>query len=202
MFGASRRKIQELEQRLASAQAQEAALMARIAALETDLATADQARGETTTRLVFPPHPTSISSVRLSVQAAASLANAMKQETQESIQASGETAQSRLAVHKLNEHVTQLTERTHRSAEAIDQLHERTGRIIGIVQLIKEIADQTNLLALNAAIEAFRAGEAGCGFAVVADECASCRAHDGIHRGDFRLAARVQDRRPPSAWPR
>ncbi|MEE3622893.1 methyl-accepting chemotaxis protein [Nitrospirillum sp. BR 11752] len=61
---------------------------------------------------------------------------------------------------------------THTGAivAGLEQTAQKIGEIVG---LITNIASQTNLLALNATIEAARAGEAGKGFAVVASEVKS-----------------------------
>ena len=56
------------------------------------------------------------------------------------------------------------------SREAIADLTHAVGDIVGVLDLIRQVAEQTKLLALNATIEAARAGEAGKGFAIVASE--------------------------------
>ncbi|MDK9697909.1 MAG: methyl-accepting chemotaxis protein [Siculibacillus sp.] len=56
------------------------------------------------------------------------------------------------------------------SREAIVELTRSVADIVGVVDLIRQVAEQTKLLALNATIEAARAGEAGRGFGVVAIE--------------------------------
>jgi hypothetical protein len=100
----------------------------------------------------------------------ASLAMLMKEERQESIQATSTLSANLVAIERIADNLRQMAERTRDTSLKVDHLNERTSQIGGIVQLIKDIADQTNLLALNAAIEAARAGEQGRGFAVVADE--------------------------------
>jgi methyl-accepting chemotaxis protein len=98
------------------------------------------------------------------------LANDLRQEKDNALDASSTSINSRAAMQQITKNLLRMAQKTQTTAHSVDQLTQRADQIGGIIKLIKEIADQTNLLALNAAIEAARAGEQGRGFAVVADE--------------------------------
>jgi uncharacterized coiled-coil DUF342 family protein len=109
-------------------------------------------------------------SLKLSQSSLASLASAMKHETEQVVTNVLSVGDNLSIIERMSSNLTSFVQRLHDTSKAVADLHERTGEIGGIGNLIREIANQTNLLALNAAIEAARAGEQGRGFAVVADE--------------------------------
>jgi len=82
----------------------------------------------------------------------------------------GVTQDGKQAIDKVTEQMHLIASGTEMVQQAINQLSTSSKEIIGIVDVIGNLASQTNLLALNAAIEAARAGAQGKGFAVVAEE--------------------------------
>ncbi len=98
------------------------------------------------------------------------LANKLREEKNNAVEAQGISLTSSQAIERIADNLNELTDTSSEAANQADTLDQSSREIIGVVQMIREIADQTNLLALNASIEAARAGEQGRGFAVVADE--------------------------------
>ncbi|GAB2181227.1 hypothetical protein DLREEDagrD3_14500 [Denitratisoma sp. agr-D3] len=176
MFGmVSKQALEQVNAALAAALLREQEYQQRIAALEQE--TQSVREDVETVRLrnevyeaLMAQLETFSASFALSQKSLAHLAGTMQQERNHAVDTSKVSSASRDSFGQIAQSLDQLSMRSQAAADSVASLSSRASQIVGIVNLIKEIADQTNLLALNAAIEAARAGEQGRGFAVVADE--------------------------------
>jgi hypothetical protein len=173
--GGYKKRISELEEELRLAQAARAEAEAKLEAHELDCQGTRVQVTEMENQLVkcgkIYKTLQSFGESFLEIQRSQlSIANKMKAEQQNAVEAAQVSATNREAMAKIADNLHAMSRDTSAMANNVHSLSERANQIGGIVQLIREIADQTNLLALNAAIEAARAGEQGRGFAVVADE--------------------------------
>jgi len=174
MFGGGE-KIRVLERRLGELERDNSALRDQLASAEAQReACLRDGEAAATRNLEFQRMFGALRSYRESLgesqQTLGALANRLRDEKQETMQAGAMATSSQASVQRISEELTRLATDSRSAMDKVIGLQASAQEIGGIVNLIKEIADQTNLLALNAAIEAARAGEAGRGFAVVADE--------------------------------
>jgi methyl-accepting chemotaxis protein len=76
------------------------------------------------------------------------------------------------------------------SMKSVKDVANNSQQILGLLDLIKDIAQQTSILALNAAIEAAHAGEYGKGFSIVSDEIRKLA--DGTNNNIQHIESMVQ----------
>ncbi|HEX8989967.1 MAG TPA: methyl-accepting chemotaxis protein [Rhodocyclaceae bacterium] len=174
-FGRSERALLQASSERDSLQRENAALLARLRSVETELAAAcgqveRLARERTNLAGVFSNLGSFGDSLAGLGQSFLGLVTTLDGGKASALEAASRSDANRATLGRTAENLDNMFRKMTDASRNVERLDQRAGEISGIVCLIKEIADQTNLLALNAAIEAARAGEAGRGFAVVADE--------------------------------
>lgn len=97
-------------------------------------------------------------------------AEAVASASEEMLSAISEISQS---MQRSQVAVNNIVEKSAVAEQVRVDLEQTSEAMVGVVQIIRDLAEQVNLLALNATIEAARAGDAGKGFAVVAGEVKS-----------------------------
>lgn len=97
------------------------------------------------------------------------------------------------AVNQTLQGIFSMEQKVDAIAEQTVSLREKAMQIVGISQVVSELANQTNMLALNSSMEAVRAGEYGKGFAVVAGEIRRLSEQSEQSAGEIRnLVTEIQ----------
>lgn len=167
----SKKRIQALENELATVKAEKLTLEKDITELAADI----EAHKEKKSSLPLTKIDLRLLAPQLGiVESALSTINQVSELLFEPMSASEgsnqDIEQNKKEINKLSKALTNIASQTQLSLEDVNGLKDIANEIKGFTDTIQSISEQTNLLALNAAIEAARAGEHGRGFAVVADE--------------------------------